>query len=193
MHYKVTMDRPMIKKTLIKLAALIPILLPWHVNQALADEIKLKIGDSAPEFSLYDQSNKLQSLNDYKGQWLIIYFYPKDDTPGCTRQACNFRDDISKIRELNAQILGISIDDISSHKAFAEKHSLPFPLLADPEGVTANKYGSFFSLWPIKFAKRHSFIISPEGEIAKIYRDIDTKTHSQEIISELTKLINDFE
>ena len=184
------MNIHIIKRILIKLAALISILLPWHINHASADEIELKIGDSAPEFSLYDQNNKRQTLSDYHGQWLVIYFYPKDDTPGCTREACNFRDDILKIHELNSRVIGISTDDISSHKEFSEKYNLPFPLLADPKGETAKKYAAFFSFWPIKFAKRHSFIINPEGKIVKIYRDVDVKTHSQEIINELTKLIN---
>ena len=184
------MNIHIIKRILIKLAALISILLPWHISQASVDKIEFKIGELAPEFSLYDQNNKLQTLSNYQGQWLVIYFYPKDDTPGCTREACNFRDDISKIHALNSRVIGISIDDISSHKEFSEKYNLPFPLLADPEGVTAKKYAAFFSLGPIRFAKRHSFIINPDGKIVKIYRDVDTKTHSQEIISDLTKLIN---
>ncbi|MCW8910545.1 MAG: peroxiredoxin [Gammaproteobacteria bacterium] len=180
----------LIRKILIKSITLVSIILPWQINPALAEESELKVGDPAPAFSLYDQHNKQQSLIDYKGQWLVIYFYPRDDTPGCTREACNFRDDILKIRNLNSQVIGISTNDIKSHKDFSEKYSLPFPLLADPDGEVAKKYGSFFSLWPIKFAKRHSFIINPEGKIAKIYRDVDTETHSQEIITDLTKLVN---
>ena len=179
------------KRKLIKLIALISALLLWHINQASADETELKIGDLAPGFSLYDQHNELQTLNSYQGQWLVIYFYPKDDTPGCTREACNFRDDILKIHALNSRVHGLHVHDASSHKAFAEKYSLQFPLLAEPKGRAAKKYGSFFSLGPIKFSRRHSFIINPEGEIAKIYRDVAVKTHSQEIISELTKLLND--
>ncbi|MDH5473312.1 MAG: redoxin domain-containing protein, partial [Gammaproteobacteria bacterium] len=92
---------------------------------------------------------------------------------------------------LNAEVIGISIDNILSHKAFSEKFNLPFPLLADPNGITARQYGAFFSLGPVKFAKRHSFIVDPRGKIAKIYRDVDTQTHSQEIISAITQLAND--
>lgn len=154
----------------------------------MAQQTELKPGDPAPKFSLYDQNNQLQTVDKYKGKWLVIYFYPKDDTPGCTQEACNFRDDIADIRKLNAIVLGISMDKVSSHKEFAEKYSLPFPLLSDPKGKIAKQYAAYFSLGPIKFARRHSFIIDPAGKIAKIYRDVDSKTHSTEIIRDLTKL-----
>ncbi|MDH5474044.1 MAG: peroxiredoxin, partial [Gammaproteobacteria bacterium] len=147
------MSIPLIKKILIKSISLVSIILPWHINPAMADETEIKTGDPAPAFTLYDQHNKQRSITDYQGKWLIIYFYPKDDTPGCTQEACHFRDDIYKIRELNAEVIGISIDNILSHKAFSEKFNLPFPLLADPNGITARQYGAFFSLGPVKFAK----------------------------------------
>ena len=98
---------------------------------------RVTIGDPAPEFELPDQDGQLHSLEDYRDQWVVLYFYPKDQTPGCTTQACEFRDNVFAFRDHNAQILGVSLDDVESHKAFAEKHGLPFPLLADVEGETA--------------------------------------------------------
>jgi peroxiredoxin Q/BCP len=102
---------------------------------------QLAVGSPAPEFELPDQTGQLHSLEDYRSQWVVLYFYPKDDTPGCTTEACEFRDNIFAFRDLNAQILGVSLDDIDSHKEFAEKYDLPFPLLADIEGKTSSAYG----------------------------------------------------
>ncbi|TNF37319.1 MAG: peroxiredoxin [Gammaproteobacteria bacterium] len=154
-----------------------------------AQAAELTIGQPAPDFSLLDQNFKTHTLADYQDQWLVLYFYPKNDTPGCTTEACNFRDDIIHIRALKAQVIGISLDDAKSHEAFARKYSLPFPLLADTEGTTAEAYGALWKLGPVKFAKRHSFIIGPDGLIRKIYRDVDPKLHSQQIISDLKTLI----
>ena len=151
---------------------------------------ELKTGEPAPGFELADQYNKTHRLADYRGKWLVLYFYPKDDTPGCTTEACHFRDDIIRIREMNAEVLGVSIDDIESHAKFAEKHGLPFPLLSDSDARVAKSYGSLFSLGPIKIAKRHSFIIDPEGNIAKMYRDVKPDGHSDEIIHDLKLLQN---
>ena len=149
---------------------------------------EIKTGDPAPGFELVDQYQKIHKLSDYQSKWVVLYFYPKDDTPGCTTEACHFRDDIIKIRTLNAEVLGISVDDTESHKKFAEKHGLPFPLLADNDASVAKSYGALFSLGPIKFAKRHSFIIDPEGKIARIYRDVKPSEHSNEIIRDIEVL-----
>jgi thioredoxin-dependent peroxiredoxin len=159
-------------------------MLGLHTAQADA----LKPGDPAPAFALTDQSGKPHALADYRGKWLILYFYPKDDTPGCTTEACNFRDDISRITALGANVVGVSLDDSKSHARFAEKFKLPFPLLADTGGEVARSYGSLTSLGPIKFAKRHSFIIRPDGRIAKIYRDVNPDTHSRDIQKDLKAL-----
>jgi peroxiredoxin Q/BCP len=102
---------------------------------AQADEIK--VGMPAPDFELMDQQGNVQALSSYRGKWVVLYFYPKDDTPGCTKEACHFRDDIFLLKKANAQILGVSIDTRESHKKFAEKYSLPFPLLADVKGKVA--------------------------------------------------------
>ena len=155
---------------------------------SLSTQAELKTGEPAPGFELADQYNKTHRLEDYRGQWLVVYFYPKDDTPGCTTEACNFRDDIFKIHNLGAEVIGISVDNNESHARFAEKHGLPFPLLSDGDAQVAKSYGSLMSLGPIKFAKRHSFIIDPEGNIARVYRDVKPKVHSNEIIHDLETL-----
>jgi len=118
----------------------------------------------------------------------VLYFYPKDDTPGCTTEACQFRDDYFELKKLGAEILGVSIDNQDSHEAFAKKYSLPFPLLADTEGKVSKQYGALFGFGPMKFARRHTFIIDPQGRLAKIYRDVKPKTHSREIINDLAAL-----
>jgi len=156
------------------------------ITPSHADE--LKTGVAAPDFSLRDQALKQHQLGDFKGHWLVLYFYPKDDTPGCTTEACNFRDDYLQLKALQAKVIGISLDDASSHEEFAKKYSLPFPLLADEDGKTAKAYGALWKLGPIAFAKRHSFIIDPQGIIRKIYRDVDADSHSRQIIDDLKQL-----
>jgi peroxiredoxin Q/BCP len=128
-------------------------------------------------------------LQQYQGQWVVLYFYPKDDTPGCTTEACNFRDDIFVFRKMGVQILGVSLDDVSSHKEFAEKFSLPFSLLADSTAETAEKYGVVRNLGVAKFAKRETFIIDPQGRIAKHYDKVSPDDHSKEIQSDLAELM----
>ena len=149
----------------------------------------LQLGSIAPDFKLKDQNFKTHSLDDYKNQWVILYFYPKDDTPGCTTEACHFRDDIFKIKALNANVLGVSLDDVKSHEEFAKKYSLPFPLLADTDADVSKAYGALTNLGIIKLSKRHTFIIGKDGLIKKIYRDVEPKTHSQQIIDDLKALI----
>ena len=146
------------------------------------------VGDLAPEFSLMDQNGKTRTLEQYRGQWVAVYFYPKDDTPGCTTEACNFRDNIFAFRERDAVILGISLDDVASHEEFAEKYSLPFPLLADTEAEVAEKYGVVRNLGITKLAKRQTFLIDPEGRVAKHYDKVDVDTHSKTILDDLDHL-----
>lgn len=142
----------------------------------------------APGFELPDQDGQLHALEDYRDQWVALYFYPKDGTPGCTTEACNFRDDIFKFRRLNTQVLGVSLDDQESHKEFAEEHGLPFPLLADTEGRTASAYGVKSRLFFIPVAKRQTFLIDPQGNIARHYTDVDPDTHSQQVLADLEEL-----
>lgn len=151
-----------------------------------ADE--LAPGAPAPDFELSDQNGVVHRLADYRGRWLVMYFYPRNDTPGCTTEACNFRDDVAHFRTLGAQVVGVSVDSAESHADFAEKYGLPFPLLADEEGHVTRAYGSLRNLGVMKLARRHTFIIDPAGHIAHIYRDVDPATHSAEVIAELERL-----
>jgi peroxiredoxin Q/BCP len=146
-------------------------------------------GAAAPEFRLQDQSGKWHQLKDYRGKWVVLYFYPKDDTPGCTTQACEFRDNVFAYREIGAVILGISVDDVASHKAFAEKHGLPFPILADSEKATASAYGTLTRYLGIaELARRDTFIIDPKGQVAKHYMKVDPKGHSELVLADLKQL-----
>jgi len=147
------------------------------------------IGDRAPEFELEDQTGQLHSLEDYRDQWVVLYFYPKDETPGCTTEACEFRDNIFAFRDMNAQVLGVSIDSVESHKSFAENHSLPFPLLADINGSTADAYGVKTRMLGMTVARRQTFLIAPDGNIAKHYQKVQPEEHSTEVIADL-KLLN---
>ena len=147
------------------------------------------VGQPAPEFELPDQDGQLHSLEDYRDRWVVLYFYPKDETPGCTTEACEFRDNIFAYRELNVQILGVSLDDVASHKSFAENHGLPFPLLADPEGTSAEAYGVKTKFAGMTLAKRQTFIIDPDGNVAKHYEKVKPATHSAEILADLETLI----
>ena len=156
---------------------------------ALADDSPA-VGSTAPTFKLQDQSGKWHSLADYRGQWVVLYFYPKDNTPGCTTQACEFRDNIFAYRELNAVILGISVDDVASHKNFAEEHSLPFTILADSDKKVTTAYGTLMTyLGVTELARRDTFIIDPKGKIAKHYVKVDPKGHSELVLGDLRQLM----
>ncbi len=146
------------------------------------------VGSPAPEFELADQTGQLHSLEDYRNQWVILYFYPKDGTPGCTTEACEFRDSIFAFRELNTQILGVSLDNVESHQEFAENHNLPFPLLADTEGETSTAYGVKTRMFGMTVAKRHTFIIGPDGKVAKHYDEVKPAEHSAEVLADLRQL-----
>ena len=148
-------------------------------------------GDPAPEFELPDQDRQLHSLEDYRDQWVVLYFYPKDETPGCTTEACEFRDNIFAYRDLNAQILGVSLDDVESHKAFAENHGLPFPLLADVDGQVSTAYGVKTRMFGMIVAKRQTFIIGPDGTIAKHYEKVDPAEHSKQVLADLQTLASE--
>lgn len=143
------------------------------------------IGAPAPDFELTDQDGQMHSIEDYRGKWVALYFYPKDDTPGCTTEACEFRDNIFAFRRLNCQVLGVSLDDAESHKEFSEKHGLPFPLLADTKGTTADAYGVKANMLGMTLARRQTFLIDPQGNIAKHYEKVDPESHSREILADL--------
>jgi len=148
----------------------------------------VSVGNPAPEFELSDQNGQLHSLEDYRDQWVVLYFYPKDETPGCTTEACEFRDNIFSFKELNAQIIGVSLDDAESHKAFAENHGLPFPLLADVDGTASTAYGVKTRMFGMEVAKRQTFIIGPDGTVAKHYEKVDPSEHSAQVLADLKSL-----
>jgi peroxiredoxin Q/BCP len=147
----------------------------------------------APNFSLPDQDGQQHSLSDYHGHWVVLYFYPKDDTPGCTTEACSFRDERDAIAEFgNAVVIGISKDSVKSHKKFADKYGLDFTLLSDESGETIKAYGAWGkrSMYGREFMGiiRSTVLINPEGNIAKEYPKVDPKKHAAEIINDLKKL-----
>ncbi len=150
----------------------------------------LKEGDKAPDFSALTDEGKKVSLADFRGKNVVLYFYPKDDTPGCTKEACSFRDSFGKIRSLGAVILGVSLDTAESHKKFREKYNLPFPLLVDKDGEISKKYNAFTQyLRTLRFSKRMTYIIDREGIIRKIYAKVDISKHSENIYNDLESIV----
>lgn len=139
----------------------------------------------APDFNLPDQNGNMHALKDYAGKWLVLYFYPEDDTSGCTTEACNFRDAREAIAELgNAEVVGISKDTADSHQKFAGKYNLNFTILSDTSHEVMKAYDS----WGVMMAKRNTFIISPKGEVVKKYDDVEPSEHAAEVIKDLHEL-----
>ena len=148
----------------------------------------------APDFTLPDQDGQEHSLSQYRGQWVLLYFYPKDDTPGCTKEACSIRDAFPHFEALNIKVLGVSVDPPESHKKFAEKYQLPFTLLSDAHKKVVTHYG----VWGEKHASfmgrehegviRSSFLIDPTGTIEKIYSDVKPEKHAEEVLRDLKRL-----
>ena len=145
-------------------------------------------GSTAPEFTLLSQEGTSVSLKDYRGKWVVLYFYPKDQTPGCTREAHNFQADQPKYADRNAVVLGVSLDSVESHKKFCAKDGLNFKLLADTDHRVTDSYGSLTNLGVVKFAARHTFLIDPNGKIAKAYTSVDPAKHSAEVLQDLDVL-----
>jgi thioredoxin-dependent peroxiredoxin len=145
-------------------------------------------GRNAPDFTLPSQEGSSVSLKDYRGKWVVLYFYPKDQTPGCSREAHNFQVDQPKYAARNAVVLGVSVDSVDSHKKFCAKEGLNFKLLADTDKKVSDAYGSLNNLLVVKIAARHTFLIDPEGRVAKAYTSVDPLRHSQEVLAELDQL-----
>lgn len=175
------------KSALIAIIAAAAVALAFAPNGSAMEPPLL--GDPAPEFELADQTGQLHSLEDYREEWVVLYFYPKDETPGCTTEACEFRDNIFAYRNLNAQILGVSLDDVDSHRKFAEHHSLPFPLLADVDGDVADAYGVKTRMFGMTIAKRQTFIIDPNGNVVKHYTKVKPAKHSAQVLADLETLV----
>lgn len=173
------------------------VLLAWLSATAMAAEPQ--IGSAAPQFKLQDQDGKWHELKDYRGKWVALYFYPKDQTPGCTDQACEFSQNVFAYRDAGAVILGVSIDDVESHKKFADVlnkerlkdrtvKTLPFALLADPTKATAQAYGVLVSRLGMEYAQRDTFLIDPQGRIAKYYPKVDPKDGAQIVLNDIKAL-----
>jgi peroxiredoxin Q/BCP len=145
-------------------------------------------GSSAPDFTLPSQDGASVSLKNYRGSWVVLYFYPKDQTPGCTREAHNFQVDQTKYTERKAVVLGVSLDSVDSHKSFCAKERLNFKLLADSGGKVTNTYGSLTNLGFVKFAARHTFLIDPTGKVAKVYTSVNPAQHSEEVLAALDQM-----
>ncbi len=147
-----------------------------------------RAGSTAPDFTLPSQDGSSVSLKDFRGKWVVLYFYPKDQTPGCTREAHNFQLDQPKYAARDAVVLGISVDSVDSHKSFCQKEGLNFKLLSDDSGKVTAMYGSLVNFGVAKFAARHTFLIDPRGIIAKVYPNVDPSGHSAELLAELDTL-----
>lgn len=145
------------------------------------------VGEPAPAFAGPRQDGKVIQLSDFKGSPLVLYFYPKDDTPGCTQQACDFRDASPKLKQLGASVLGVSVQNQESHTTFKTRYKIPFDLIADPEGKVAEAYG-VARLPLIGLLRRETFIIDGDGKVFKHYASVDVKTHIQDVIKDLEAL-----
>ena len=163
------------------------VLLAWRM-MVFASRNLPKVGDAAPLFALPDQNGKARAGSDFLGKWLVLYFYPRDDTPGCAEQAARFRDAMRELEALGAVVCGISVDDAASHAAFARKYDLPFALLADRSGDTARRYGSLINLGLVKFARRNTFLIDPRGKVAKVYVGVNAGKNASQVIADLEEL-----
>lgn len=152
----------------------------------------LKVGDKAPAFSLKDTNGKTVKLSDFEGKKLVLYFYPRDMTPGCTKEACGFRDDHSQLKRRGVEVVGVSGDTESSHQKFTEAYSLPFTLLSDPDKSMMQKYGAYGekTMYGKKVTGviRSTFVIDEKGKIAHIFRKVKTDTHSRDVLSVIDSL-----
>lgn len=158
------------------------------IRAANAAGLAVKKGDEAPDFTLLDQNGLPVFLSKQRGQWVVLYFYPKDDTPGCNKEACSFRDNILAIQRLNATVLGVSVDSVASHKRFAEKYRLNFPILSDDQHLVTNIYGVLTRMMGMKFARRSTVIIDPDGIVREVFPSVKPKDHALEILETLKEL-----
>jgi peroxiredoxin Q/BCP len=149
----------------------------------------LNVGEKAPDFDLMSDEGKQVRLRDFKGKTVVLYFYPKDDTPGCTREACSFRDDLAQFKKKNSAILGVSLDDVKSHEAFKKKYGLTFPLLSDQGAIVSKAYGVYKKknmyghiYWGLE---RTTFVIGPDGKIRSVFSRVKVDGHSQELLEVL--------
>ena len=172
------------KKFSVCFAATALALVLSQVSMQAADEAMLPAaGQKAPTFTLPSQDGSPVSLDSYRGKWVVLYFYPKDMTTGCTIEAHNFQRDLPKYEAENAVILGVSVDTVDSHKQFCTKDGLTFHLLADPEHKVVDEYGSLGHFGEMTIANRNTFLIDPQGKIVKVWTKVDPRVHSEEVLT----------
>ena len=176
----------MSKFTLAVAAVALVVLGVFAIHSFAADSGTLpQAGSAAPTFTLPNQEGKPVSLDSYKGKWVVLYFYPKDMTSGCTKEAHNFQNDLDKYQAANAVILGVSVDSVDSHKQFCTKDSLSFNLLSDEQKKVVDEYGSLGNYGVMKIANRNTFLIDPNGKIVKVWTKVDPSGHSAEVLTAL--------
>jgi peroxiredoxin Q/BCP len=173
-------------KITLTIVAVVVVVLGAFAIRGFADAGTLpKVGQKAPSFTLPSQEGTPVSLDSYRGKWVVLYFYPKDMTSGCTIEAHNFQRDLAKYRAANAVVLGVSVDSVDSHKQFCAKDSLSFTLLSDSEKKVVSQYGSLGNYAGFKIAKRNTFLINPQGQIVKVWTGVDPSHHSEEVLAAL--------
>jgi peroxiredoxin Q/BCP len=165
------------------LAAALVLAVAYMTTVHAADEAMPAVGQAAPGFTLPSQDGSQISLDSFKGKWVVLYFYPKDMTKGCTIEAHNFQRDLSQFEAKNAVIVGVSVDTPDSHKEFCTKEGLTFRLLADPEHKVVDQYGSLGHFGPMTIANRNTFLIDPQGKIVKEWTKVDPQVHSAEVLA----------
>ena len=158
------------------------------INSLRAGDKAPAVGTPAPDFTLNSQENKPVSLHDFKGKWVVLYFYPKDFTSGCTTEAHNFQRDLALYEQKNAVIVGVSVQDEDSHQKFCTKEGLSFKLLADTKQEVSTEYDSVMNMGVVKLSARHTFLIDPQGKVEKVWLDVKPDKHSEEVLASLTEL-----
>jgi thioredoxin-dependent peroxiredoxin len=177
----------MVVAIVLVVAGLIAVGGAWRMLSAASDKAPA-VGAAAPDFTLNSQEGKPVSLGQYRGKWVVLYFYPKDFTSGCTTEAHNFQRDLAQYEAKNAVIIGVSVDTADSHQKFCAKEGLNFKLLADTDHKVSEEYGSIMNLGVKKLSARHTFLVNPQGVIVKEYMDVKPAEHSEEVLAALTEL-----
>src|SRR4029077_11207396 len=180
--YRTSMNKTFLLAAFILLSALI------MAMEATEPQTQPTTGTAAPDFKLTSGDGNQVSLKDYRGKWIVLYFYPKDFTSGCTMEAHNFQRDLAKYEQAGAVVLGVSVDTAQSHKEFCAKEGLNFKLLADPDAKVSTQYGSVMDYKGSKLAARNTFIINPKGEVAKVYTGVKPTEHSEQVLKDLAEL-----
>jgi len=174
----------MLMKLLVLILVVIAAAAVFALNRPAASAVP-QVGSPAPDFRLPSQDGSPVALSDFRGKWVVLYFYPKDNTHGCTIEAHNFQRDLAKYENLNVAIIGVSVDSAASHRDFCAKQGLTFKLVADTDKIASREYGSVTNLVVTKIAARNTFLIDPQGEIAKVWLGVDPGRHSEEVLAEI--------